>query len=356
MSNQEKKIIEEDDIDLLELAKVLWNRRGFILKVTGVFVILGLVIAFTAKVEYEASCKLLPESQQGGVNLGKLGGLAGLAGFDLSGLSTEKNTLSPRLYPEIIKSTPLIDLLINTPVYFENKDTTITSFQYFESIDRPSLIDLLAEYTIRLPGKIKKLLIPNHNSQARSYDMIRYSKDDWKILESFADRLMVSIDVETGTISIVTEMPDPVAAASINQMVVDFLTQEIVSHNIEKATINLEFVKERFEESKNEYQSKQNQLASFVDNNRNITTSLYQTEVERLQNEMDIAFEVYKGLASQLEQAKIQVKQDTPIFTILEPVRIPEDKSKPRRGLILVVLFLLGLITSGIYSILTDAK
>jgi hypothetical protein len=50
----------------------------------GCFLVIGLMIAFGSKVEYEASCKLMPENQEGmKSNLGGLGSLAGLAGINL---------------------------------------------------------------------------------------------------------------------------------------------------------------------------------------------------------------------------------------------------------------------------------
>ena len=61
----QKNTISEDEIDLIELAKTIWAGRRLIVKITSIFVLLGLIIAFTSKVEYEASCKLLPESQEG---------------------------------------------------------------------------------------------------------------------------------------------------------------------------------------------------------------------------------------------------------------------------------------------------
>jgi len=42
------------------------------------------------------------------------------------------------------------------------------------------------------------------------------------------------------------------------------------------------------------------------------------------------------------EQAKIQVKKDTPVFTIIEPVTVPSEKSKPNRLMILFIWFFLG--------------
>jgi len=55
-----------------------------------------------------------------------------------------------------------------------------------------------------------------------------------------------------------------------------------------------------------------------------------------------LAFSVYGEIAKQLENAKIRVKEDTPIFSIIEPVTIPLEKSKPRRVLILMIWFFLG--------------
>ena len=44
---------------------------------------------------------------------------------------------------------------------------------------------------------------------------------------------------------------------------------------------------------------------------------------------------MYSELASKLEQAKINVKETTPILTVINPVTVPLEKSKPRRALIL---------------------
>ncbi len=72
------------------------------------------------------------------------------------------------------------------------------------------------------------------------------------------------------------------------------------------------------------------------------------TEEERLTSQYNLIYAVYSDLAKQLEQAKIQVKQDTPVFTIIEPVSVPTKKSKPNRPMILIIwLFLGGVIGTG---------
>ena len=299
----------------------------------------------------------MPESQEGVKgNLGGLGGLAGLAGIDL-GLGAT-GSLTPELYPEIVKSVPFQLELIHTPVRFEKLDSLLSSYIYFTEIDGPSLFGFLAEYSIGLPGKIKKLFTSEEVAipTDREEDLIRLTKEDWKLVEKYRDRISVSVDSKTGIITVITEMPDPYAAASVTDLVVKRLTGEVTDYKIEKAKVNLEFIRERYAEAEKEYEAKQNQVARFTDRNKNITSSLVQTEYQRLQNEMNIAFEVYKGLATQLEQAKIKVKEETPVFTVLEPVKVPVDKSKPKKLLIIVTFGFLGVTSGMVISLIREWK
>ncbi len=334
--------VEEDEIDLIELSRVVWSKRKFILKVTSGFFILGIIIAFTSKVEYEATCKLLPESQEGSIpDFGGLSGLAGLAGLDLRGLEPGGGALAPELYPEMVKSTPFVVDLIHTPIYFEKLDTTISSFQYFDEIDKPSLIGYLSSYTIGLPGRLKSLFSKTNEEEylsEKNEEWVRFTKNQWALIEDYADRLEVSVENETGIVLIETKMPDPIAVAQITNHLVNNLTKKITDYSIEKEKMNLEFISEQFLKAEEEYRIKQEEVARFVDRNRNMTSSLIQADYKRLNNEMNIIFEVYKGLAAQLEQAKISVKKVTPVFTVLEPVKVPVERSNPRR-LLLINLF-----------------
>ncbi len=339
--------IEEDEIDLIEVVKTIWASRNLIYKVTIVFIILGLVVAFGSKVEYEASCKLLPDNEEGTLpNLGGLGGLAGLAGvnLDLGG----QGVLSPDLYPEIVQSLPFQLQIINKKLRFENKDTTTSSYTYFNEIDSPSLFG----YILGLPGKIKGLFSPEEETIILDQDdsgMIRLSKEDNDFIEGFTARIDVNVDPKTGIISINTELPDPVAAAELALESTDLLQQQIIQYKISKAQENLRFIKDRYDEAKEEFERTQVNLAAFNDRNQNVVTARAQTESQRLQNEYNLAFDVYQGLAKQLEQAELKVKEDTPVFTIVEPVYVPTEKSKPRRTLTLIIFTMLGFFIALIY-------
>ncbi len=337
--------IDEDEIDLGNLVRLLWLRRSFLLKLTGIFAVLGLAIAFSSKVEYEASCKLMPESQDGTMpSFGGLGGLAGLAGIDLN--IGAAGSLTPELYPQIVNSLPFQWRVLNEPVLYRKLDSSITTYTFLREFDRKSLGELVWSYTVGLPGRIKAAMVKESMpglSVIRTDGPIELTKEDWKLLEDARKRISASVDAKTGIISVVSELPDPVAAASVAHHMVNELTAEITNYKIDKARVNLEFVEERFVEVQKDYEDKQEKLAIYADQNKNITSSLIRTEYQRLQNELEIALEVYKSLATQLEQAKIKVKEETPVFTVLEPVKIPVEKSKPRRALIVILSTFVGL-------------
>jgi len=95
---------------------------------------------------------------------------------------------------------------------------------------------------------------------------------------------------------------------------------------------------------KKNYQAAQQQLASFRDRNKNMSTAVAKTEEERLTGEYTLVTGVYSELAKKLEQAKITVKEETPVFTIIKPVSVPIEKSRPNRPLILAISAFIGLI------------
>ena len=70
-----------DEIDIKELIAKVWHRRKFIMLCMGVFVLLGIFVAFTSPVSYTASSTLVP--QTGSKGGGNLGGLASMMGVNV---------------------------------------------------------------------------------------------------------------------------------------------------------------------------------------------------------------------------------------------------------------------------------
>jgi uncharacterized protein involved in exopolysaccharide biosynthesis len=51
-------------------------------------------------------------------------------------------------------------------------------------------------------------------------------------------------------------------------------------------------------------------------------------------------------LAKQKEQAAIQLSKDTPTFSVLDPVKVPKEKTAPKKIIYVFVTFFMGFIFS----------
>jgi hypothetical protein len=339
---------DEYEIDLSQLLRVLKQKKWKILKMVVFFLLIGIFIAFGSKVEYKATIKLLSDSNKEiNQNLGGLSGLAGLAGINLD--MSNGDAVTPDIYPQIVQSLPYQLEVLNQDISFEKLDTTINSYSYFDHFYKKSIVRLLVDYTLKLPITLKKIFRRNQGpSQYTDYknEIIRLNYGDKEILEEFKDRINIEVNSSNGIISLTSSLPDPLAAAELTHISYKTLEKIIIEIKIKKASENLEFIKQRYLEAESKYNQAQERLAIFNDRNRNVITSIAQIEQQRLQNEFNLAYDIYKGLAVKLEQAEIDVKEVTPQFTIVEPVNVPLEKDKPKRIIIIFSSMLIGFLMS----------
>ena len=162
-------------------------------------------------------------------------------------------------------------------------------------------------------------------------------------------KVTLDIDAKQGFITLQAAFPEALLSAQVADQARELLQKYITRFKIEKAANKLSFIEERYQEKKKEFEKAQSRLAYFRDQNKNVTSAVARTEEERMQGEYSIALNVYNELAKQLEQAKIQVKEETPVFSILEPAMVPQTKTKPKKLMIVAIwLFLGGIAGTGI--------
>jgi LPS O-antigen subunit length determinant protein (WzzB/FepE family) len=345
-NNQKAKA--DDEIDLIALAKTLWNGRKLIIKTVLVFMLFGLFIAVFSDKEYTASSTMVPQLSSSRSKVGGLSSLAAMAGFNLN-MNMESNELSPYIYPQIVQSVPFQLELMEAPFNFEGIDHPISIYEYYINYAKPNVISLISKYTIGLPFVIINALKPNKPevSPAIATDSLLYSpialtENQELIRKMLSKRVTLETNDKDGYVLLNAIAYDPKLAAQMAHKAQSLLQKYITEFKIKKATAQLNFINERYAEKKKEFQKAQANLAIFVDRNKNVTSAVARTEQDRLQNEYKLAFEVYSQLAQQLEQAQIQVKEDTPVFSIVKPVTVPLEKSNPNRPMILVIWTFLG--------------
>ncbi len=72
-------------------------------------------------------------------------------------------------------------------------------------------------------------------------------------------------------------------------------------------------------------------LQSYRDRNRNAFLNVARIEEQRLQSDYLLAESLNEDLIRRYEQALNKVKEEKPVFKVLEPVSVPLAKSNPKR-------------------------
>ena len=347
MTEQQSDIKKANGIDLIELGKSLYKERRKIIKITLAFTLIGLFVAIFSPKEYTTTVIMVPQSSNNQANMGALSGLAAMAGINLNTRSQAE--MSPLTYPQIVSSIPFMLELMDTPFTFDKIDHPVTLYEYYSEHAKPSFI---YKYTLGLPRVISKALKKKNytNEGTSSYDIVRITEEQMEICDILEKNIKIELNQMEGHVKLSCSMPEAFPSAQLAMHVQQLLQQKITDYKIQKATNNLEFIQQRYIEVRQQYNQTQEALAKFNDSNKNVITAIAQTESERLRNDYNLSFSIYSELARQLEQAKIQVKEDTPVFTIIKPASVPLKKSKPQRGIIIFVCFFIGLVAGTMVS------
>ncbi len=341
---------EGEGIDIMALVKQLWDGRKTVIIWTGAFIVLGLIAALTMKRTYDVSTVMVP--QLNSKSNSSLSSLASLAGFDLGTVNTGSE-LSPLIYPQIVSSVTFRKELMYTPLHYEKCDTAINMFDYAQSdYAKPSAIGAvfiaIKKYTIGLPGVIlgamrgekEPVVLPEGEGTADNAPKpVVVSEDEEKILKALAENVTLAVDKKEGYITLNVRGSEPIQTAELAIKAQQLLQEELTRFRIEKSESELEYIQARYNEIKAETESYQEQLARVTDRTQSISNTRDRIERDRIQTKYSISSSIYSELAKQLEQAKMQVKKDTPVFTVIQPITVPNQASNSRAKTLIIWTF-----------------
>lgn len=337
---------EEQEIDLIELAQKVWASRKLVFKACGIAVVVALVVAFSIPKEYSTSVTLAPES--GGRSVGgTMGALAAMAGVNL-GSSSGEDALSPELYPDIVASTPFLIDLFNIKVKDQEGKIDTTLYAYLKDEQRSPWWSAVISAPFKALGWTLSLFQDKTEDGEKELDPFCLTQEESIIAQSLNNRISVAVDKKTGVTTLSVTMQDPLISAALTDTVMRCLQNYITDYRTNKARHDLAFTEKLYSEAKSNYEKAQQKYASFADANQNIILLSYRAEQERLQNEMNLAYQVYTQMSQQLQMAKAKVQEITPVYTVVQPATVPLRASKPSKLMILVgFVFLAGVGSVG---------
>ena len=293
----------DDEIDLRELWNTLWQGKVTIIAITSIFAIASVIIALMLPNIYRSEALLAPaaESQGGGLSAlaGQFGGLASIAGINLSDGATDPTTVaietlkSRRFIKTLIDNHQLLVPLMATDGWDDTNNTLEIDNDIYDVENKQWVRDVSA------PLKPKP-------SDIEAYKLF------------IDDVLSVSQNKKTGLVNIGIEFYSPYVA----KQWVDWLVTDLNNYMRDKDLNNAERTIN--------YLTKQLNSTSIAD----MQTIFYQLIEEQTKTIM---------LAN--------VRKDY-VLEVIDPAVAPEKEAKPKRAMICVLVTLLGGMLSVIFVLI----
>ena len=340
---------DPDEIEIRLSDIVLFFRQNRRRIVVGALIglIIGGLYAFSKPNMYTAQVTVMPEAQgKGAGSLGSLGSLAGLAGISLDNLGGQ-DAIRPDLYPNVLQSVPFALDLLKQPVYSQKLKAQLTLQEFKERSSATGFFSQLTGFfSGDGDGDKEEQSDPKNFSQA-----IQVTKKQDELIKSVQESASATHDKKTGIITITAVEPDPVVAATVARLSLEYLTNYITTYRTEKARKQVAFLIQQVREAKGKYQSSEYALSAYRDRNRSLFLNTAKIEEQRLQADYLLAQTVYNELSKQMEQAKIKVQEETPVFKTLEPPTVPLRKSGPKRTFIMLGFAVAGAFLSIVLAV-----
>ena len=347
-SSQQTHSESEDQIDFIALISKVWECRKFVIKSAVVAAVIGVVVAISTPNTYKASSMFIPNSSGGssGSSSG-LKGLASLAGINIGSSMEGAKEISPLLYGKILESFTFKKELLEAPLNNLGEVTSLRKFLENEA-SSSSFFGTVKGYTIGLPSKIIGWL--KSESKEASLQSIEglntLTEEEVGYFKTIDAMLTLNINDKEGYLEITATSKLPQLAAQLVKNGENILQNQIIAIKTKSSLELLAYLQEQYTIKNKLLIEAQDNLANFKDRNLNISRSSFSNSQTRLEAELQVATSVFQNVVTQLEQVKLQVAKDTPVFSFLKPVSVPIEKSAPKRSAIVITWLFLGVVIS----------
>ncbi len=287
----------QDEIDLKELFSALWAGKWIIIATTFLAAVISVVVALSLPNIYKSEVLLAPaeENQGGGLSAlaSQFGGLASLAGVNLSQGGADKTTLAL----ELLKSRSFIGEFVEkhdlkaTIMAANGWDMATNRLTYDEDIYNSQTNTWVRE--VKAPKKPEPSLLEVHEVFVK-------------------ENLVVTQDEETGLVKISVKHYSPFIAKTLTDELVKAINAKIKHDDIAEANRSIAY----------------------------LTEALEQTPVADMQA-------TFYALIEKQQQTKMLANvRDEYVLKVIDPPMIPEKKFSPSRVLIVFGGALFGFIIS----------
>jgi len=336
---------EQKEINIIDIAKKVWSKKKLFYFTLPVTFILACLIILPVPRYYTCQVKLAPESNEPSVSGGSLSSLASSFGIDMGGSLLSGDAISPELYPDLMKSNDFSVSLFDINV--KSKDGKINT-TYYNYLDKKQKV-IWWGFIIESVKNLFKSKDPSNQGNGTAANPFMLTKRQTEIIEMIQGNIKCSVDKKTDVITISATAQDPLICAVIADSIRAKLQSFITDYRTNKARIDLEYTKKLYSRAKTDYIKSQNVYAAYCDANNDIVLKSYEAKRDELENEMQLKYNIYNNLSTQLQASYAKVQERTPAFTKLQGASVPIKPAGPKRMIFVAVMLVFAFFATCVY-------
>lgn len=329
-------------IDIHMIVKNIILKRKLFLKVLLLTFVLSSLFIICIPRYYSSTVKLAPELSSGSSS-GTLSSLASSFGLNLGGSDMlSSDAISPSLYPDVLSSTNFLIELFPIRIATNEGDVKTDYYTYLDKYQ----IYAWWHYPIKW---FLDLIISQEDNNKSNVNPFKLTRKQSDIIETMCRNINCEVDKKTDVIIITVTDQDKLVCATIADSVRAKLQNYITRYRTNKTRLDLEYYKKLTQDAKVEYERARQKYAAYSDANMDLMLTSYKARMEDLENDMQLKYNTYNALNTQLQAAKAKVQERTPAFTILQGATVPIKPAGPKRMIFVIVMELLAFIATTIY-------
>ena len=169
------------------------------------------------------------------------------------------------------------------------------------------------------------------------------------IAEKIRDNINISLDKKTGVITIDVKAQDPVICKTLADSMMVRLQNFITDYRTNKARVDVEYYKKLTADAKQEYERARQRYGSYADANMDIVLESYRAKRDDLENDMQLKYNTYSTMNTQLQAAMAKVQERTPAFTLVKGAAVPIMPAGPKRMIFVAAMLFLTILGTALY-------
>ncbi len=349
MNNEQNK---EDVIELREVWACIAKRKKCFFIALPIALVLSSLVILSVPRTYSTSTTMAPEIENSVSSGGALSSIAASFGFDMSNVQST-DAISPMLYPDLMEDNGFVTSLFNIHVTTADKTVDTTYYAYMCHYQKQSWLSALGNSITKSIGK----LFPKSDedmmgsSSPKNFDPYKLSKKDNSIVEMMRENINVGVDKKTGVISISTKAQDPLVCQILADSVRERLQDFIIKYRTSKARRDVEYYEKLTNEARREYEKTRRTYASTADANQDVLLESEKSKIEDLENTMQLQYNTYTAMNTQLEAARAKLRQYTPVYTTIKGANVPIKPSGPKRMIFIAFWVFLTFFIIAFFSV-----